>query len=466
MSGRLPIILLIFLLALLVMSPLLLAKGMFMDGLIYSCVALNLYNGIGDFWHLQFTQTLYAAFHEHPPMAMFLQSKFFAVLGSDFWVDRLYSIATLFIQGILVLKLAHCALPNQKHLSYWTLLFFLFTPLTVWMMPNNLLENTMGIFTLGATVSALICYQTKTKLWALLSGVLITGAIYTKGPVALFPLSFFVLQYFAQRQRIEFKFLLSCFLIQLIGFLLSFFTPILLSPVIQESWLSYWQRQVINSIENVTTVSHRFYVLQQTFLHLLPMIGMLLLAYLVFKRKNSNLLFERKSQWLFWLLYGLSGIAPMMVSMKQREFYILPALPFVILSLCLLTQPILQNLDAVVSKFSRKHIWITALFIAVLTTIISTAQYGKLHRNIALQEDLNTISQQIPRQETIGIANCLKEDWSLYGYGYRYYGWSLEINSNHDFWISKMQGCPLPPSNFQRSDMALQAHALYCKQNQ
>lgn len=466
MSCRLPIILLIFLLALLVMSPLLLAKGMFMDGLIYSCVALNLSNGIGDFWHLQFTQTLYAEFHEHPPMAMFLQSTFMEMFGSDFWVDRLYSIATLFIQGILVLQLAHHALPNQKHLSYWTLLFFLFTPLTVWMMPNNLLENTMGIFTLGATLSGLMCYQRKTKLWALLSGVLITGAIYTKGPVGLFPLSFFVLQYIAQRQRMEFRFLLSCFLIQLIGFLLSFFVPILLSSVIRESWLAYWQRQVINSIENVTTVSHRFYVLQQTFLHVLPMICMLLLAYLIFKRKNTILLFGRNGQWLFWLLYGLSGIAPMMVSLKQREFYILPALPFVILSICLLTQPILQNLDTLLSKISRKKIWIAALFIAILTTFISAAQFGKLHRNIALQEDLNTMSQQIPRQETVGIASCLKEDWSLYGYSYRYYGWSLEINTNHNFWISKIQGCPLPPSNFQWTGMALQDLALHLKKNQ
>lgn len=144
----------------------------------------------GDFWHLQFTQTLYAQFHEHPPLAMWMQSLFMDIFGTDYWVDRMFSILCVFTQGLLILKIAESVFQRSIYLAYWPLLFFLFTPLTLWMMPNNLLENTMGIFTLTATLTALWAHQKRKMSLAILSGLMISLAVYTKGPVGLFPFSF------------------------------------------------------------------------------------------------------------------------------------------------------------------------------------------------------------------------------------------------------------------------------------
>jgi len=461
MRQRISLVSLIFLLALLVMSPLLLAKGMFMDGLIYSCVALNLKEGIGDFWHLQFTQTLYAQFHEHPPLTMWLQSLLMHFLGTDYWVDRLYSVLCIFTQGALLLKLGEIAFQRALHLAYWPLLFFLFTPLTIWMMPNNLLENTMGIFTLLATITALLAHQKGKIHLAILSGMMITLAVYTKGPVGLFPFSFFVILYFFQEKRTQFSFYFSCFLMQLIGFLSSFFLPFLFSSEAQNSWKAYWDRQVINSIENVSTVPHRFYILQQTFLHVLPMTALLLLVYFILKRKNKIVPNLQKSKVFFWLVYGLSGIAPMMISMKQREFYLLPALPFVILSICILAQPVLTHLDERIAQFLPKKIGFFSLIILLTSCIISYSQKGKIHRNVSLQNDIALMSNYIDPQQKIGIAQCLREDWSLYGYCYRYYHWSLETGTENMFLISKKARCSLPEDQYKVVDIPTQDFVLY-----
>jgi 4-amino-4-deoxy-L-arabinose transferase-like glycosyltransferase len=461
MRHRVSLIILIFLIALLAMSPLLLAKGMFMDGLIYSCVALNLKEGIGDFWHLQFTQTLYAEFHEHPPLAMWLQSILMHLLGTDYWVDRIFSILCIFIQGALVVKLSGLIFQRSIHLTYWPLLFFMFTPLTLWMMPNNLLENTMGIFTLLATITAFLAHQKRKMSLAILSGIMITLAAYTKGPVGLFPLSFFVLLYFFQENKTHFKFYLGCFLMQLIGFLSSFFIPFLFSPEVQSCWKAYWGRQVVNSIENVSTVPHRFYILQQTILHLLPMMVLLLLFYFILKRRNKISISNEKYKVFFWLTYGLSGIAPMMVSMKQREFYLLPALPFVILSICILAQPILIHLDEWIAKVPRKKISMLSFIILLVDGFISNTQKGKMHRNVQLQNDIELMSKQIKQHEKIAIAPCLREDWSLFGYCYRYYYWSLDTKTDHPFLIAKKVRCDVPKEQFQAIEIPTQDFVLF-----
>ena len=50
-------------------APLLLANGMFMDGTMYASISRNLAQGLGSFWKLYFSATLYPEFHEHPPLA-------------------------------------------------------------------------------------------------------------------------------------------------------------------------------------------------------------------------------------------------------------------------------------------------------------------------------------------------------------------------------------------------------------
>jgi hypothetical protein len=58
---------------LIIVSPALLADGMFVDGLIYATISKNLSAGLGSFWHLHFTDSIFPVFSTHPPLSFGLE---------------------------------------------------------------------------------------------------------------------------------------------------------------------------------------------------------------------------------------------------------------------------------------------------------------------------------------------------------------------------------------------------------
>ena len=86
-----------------------------------------------------------------------------------------------------------------------------------------------------------------------------------------------------------------------------------------------------------------------------------------------------------------------------------------------------------------------------------------MHRNIALQKDIEQMSSHIEPNQKVGIAPCLREDWSLYGYCYRHYYWSLETLSDHTFFISKKVRCSFPEAKFRAIEIPTQDFVLYTK---
>ena len=74
----------VFSVGMLFIGPNLISEGMFIDGVTYASISKNLANGLGDFWHLHYTQTLYNQFFEHPPLAFGMQASFFKLFGENY----------------------------------------------------------------------------------------------------------------------------------------------------------------------------------------------------------------------------------------------------------------------------------------------------------------------------------------------------------------------------------------------
>ncbi|MBI9034583.1 MAG: glycosyltransferase family 39 protein [Bacteroidales bacterium] len=129
-------------------SPFLLADGMFMDGVLYAAISNNLSQGIGNFWDLHLTNTLHPHFHEHPPLAFGIQSLFFMLFGDSIFIERLYSLSTFIITGFIITRIWYKVTNASYHKLAWLpVLFWIITPLVTWAAPNNMLENTMMVFT-------------------------------------------------------------------------------------------------------------------------------------------------------------------------------------------------------------------------------------------------------------------------------------------------------------------------------
>ena len=102
----------------LLIIPILIQDGMFMDGVLYTAVSKNLGNGIGSFWFPVFSELGMAGnstFHEHPPLVFGIQSIFFKVLGNSMYTERIYSLLTgVFNAGLIIILWKSINLQHKK----------------------------------------------------------------------------------------------------------------------------------------------------------------------------------------------------------------------------------------------------------------------------------------------------------------------------------------------------------------
>jgi len=189
-------------------APNLLREGMFVDGIWYAAIGNNLANGIGTFWQPSFTNTIHKSFYEHPPLAFGIQSLFFKTFGNSFWVERFYCFIVFLITILLIIKIWFLLYEDKK---YRKLYYF---PLAIWMLnfqvffayPNNILECTLTIFTLSAILFLLKSLKHsnwKYYYFIIIASLFIYAGFLTKGLVALFPLSFFILHQIISKKNIS-----------------------------------------------------------------------------------------------------------------------------------------------------------------------------------------------------------------------------------------------------------------------
>jgi 4-amino-4-deoxy-L-arabinose transferase-like glycosyltransferase len=162
---------------LIITSQALFADTMFVDGLIYATIAKNLAEGKGTFWNLHFTNTFMSEFHEHPPLAMGLESIYFKLFGTSRFVEKFYSLTTCLLVVFGIMKL-WIQLGFQKSTRWSPILFWMFVPVIFWSCNNNLLENTLVIFTTFSVYFALKSTTKKPYYYLILAGFMLSFGFF------------------------------------------------------------------------------------------------------------------------------------------------------------------------------------------------------------------------------------------------------------------------------------------------
>lgn len=415
------------------------SNGMFLDGLIYSTVSKNLADGIGTFWNPHFTTTCLPDFHEHPPLAFGIQSIFFTVLGESRFIDKLYSLVTLLIVGYIILKI-------WKTLGYkygWFPLFiWLITPTVFWTSYNNLLENTLTIFTSLSILFYLKNQENKNYFFIILSGFMLSLGFLTKGFVAFFPWTFpFLLWIFSKHKSF------GKMVGDSIGILFFTLAPLLLLilffPVPRLGLQKYIDNQVINSIKNVITVDSRFDIIKRMFDELIPAAGLCVLFLVWGWIRKSSVIFvkENSKKAMMFIFLGLTGVLPIMISMKQSGFYILPTYPFFAIGAGILMHPLVDSIFIKMNYRSKGFLffkWIAygLFFTGVILSLYFSDHYSRDRDKI---KDTYSILPEIPKGSIININPDMFQDWSLHGYFGRFKNISLDpdLNNSREFILIK-----------------------------
>lgn len=430
---QLPFIFITLLVAATAFFDRLLPEGMFSDGMVYASVARNMAIGKGSLWMPYFGHG--SRFWEHPPLMMGLESLFFRLLGNHYSTEKIYCAIVWLITVLLIRRQWLQVAGNRLAPLYWLPLLMWWTATTVlWSYPNNMLECTMALFDIAACMYIYKgCESAGNGNGYLAAGALfIVLATLTKGPVGLFPLALPVLHSIARKKHSLKKAMAQSLLLLLVfavcyGLLCLFEAP-------RAMLAHYLDQQLISSLmgkrERVDTGEGRMHIILSLFIQLGPAAAILLLSLIAARIARVQPQQKATGMAMFFLLTGISASLPMVVSVKQLSFYLVPSLPFYAIAFALYTAPYMEGLTQryTLPRLARR----TQPFIAFLA-IAGCAIYlwpkaETIGRDENIIHDIRLLSAAIPPGDTADRCPVIDLDNPFRAYAERY--GQLEVKHN------------------------------------
>ncbi|GAB4425707.1 MAG: hypothetical protein OHK0039_43440 [Bacteroidia bacterium] len=404
--------LLIVALFLLAAAPTLWGDGMFLDGLWYATLARNLAVGTGSFWAPHLTATVEPVFTAHPPLAFGLQSLLFRLLGDHYYVERLYSLLCYLLATLLLRAAWRHVRPGP--LAWWPVLLWSASPLLVWSVSNNMLENTLQLWLLGAVWALLRRYRPGGRGWLVLAGGLLSAALLTKGPVGLFVWAMPGCWWLAHRSQMSWRQALADTALLVLCTLALPLVLYLAMPPVRAFAQAYLDLQLTGSLP-VQSVPHRLALLLHLLTELLPALGLCALMLLAGRRIPP---LPTAAPAL--AATGLLAVLPYLFFLKQRQFYLLPAMPLLALALAAWTAPLVETrLLPHLFRLRRLYAGI-ALILAAATCGLSLHVAGQPERDAPKLELAHALVRQLAPGTLLQSCSSLRADMQLHGYLARY----------------------------------------------
>ena len=432
-------------------------EGMFMDGIFYAVCAKNLSNGLGNFWTPHLTPSLLPFFHEHPPLAIGLQSIFFSVLGDSIYIEKIYSFLTFIITGLIIHYIwVQISDIQYKKYSWVPLLLWICIPINIWSCSNNMLENTMNIFVSLSVYFSIKYFKTNFYSYLFLTAFSIFLAFLSKGLTGTYPLAIFLCFFIAFKNN--FKSTIYNTLKLILLFIIPFLMLYLIYPEAIYSLKKYFNKQVLNSIQEIKTVNNRFYIIIRLFseisILLISVFAILLLA-----RKNKMKPNQHHIKWsVFFLTVGFIGVIPIMISMKQSGFYIITTFPLFAIGLSILIIPYLANKLTI----KKKTLIFINIFLLFVSSVFINYNLQGYSRDEELLKDIKLIINTIKDENTIYInSKQSRSIYSLRAYFFRYGNIDLNHNSKGKYFLKYNDDERIPNEKYKRVNLDTKTISLY-----
>ncbi len=414
----------------LIIVPGLLMEGMFMDGQQYAFVAKNYANGKGTFWFPFLSQSWCTAPHsgflEHPPLFYFLESFSFKLFGNSIYAERVFSLIMLVLNGFLIRAIWNLVTNKEIAKFTWLPLFFFFgIPIVAWVFQNNMIEQTLSVFTLLAIYFVLRAFKRKEQsfLFFAFSGVFVFLATLTKGLPGLFPIAAPIIYYLVFKKPSLAKSILGTLIIAVVPAMI-YFLIIKLSADANESLSYYVKERLLNRIKNSPSTDSRFFILGGLIQELIPILLFSFMTWYISKKKMGENLFKSSSvKWaLFFVALGLSGSLPLMLTLVQNKFYFFPALPFIAIGASFFVLPVIKKLMEV---FEYKPVFVKRLKIAAfiaagVSLVLCFTSIGDYKRDEKVIADARAICSLVSNEKSIKVSGDVYHKWNFQFYVLRF----------------------------------------------
>lgn len=459
--------------AIVLVLPHLVQEGMFMDGNLYLSVSKNLSMGIGTFWEPIFSDSWEVAgketFHEQPPLFFAIEALWFKIFGYHILVERGFSLFTAIITAFVINKIwkhvnkDHPALTKVNWLPF---LYWVSIPLIFWSFHNNVIENTLSIFTLISVYYIIKSKDADQKrfFYLFLAGAVVFLASLTKGVPGLFPIGTIGLFWLVYRKGSFLKAVVDTLFVAAV--VIGLYTVILnSSEVAYESLSFYFEKRLVGRINNAATVNSRFWVLVRLISDVAPIIGVSLVLLLIGKWKKFNFSIQWKHV-MFFLLVGISGSIPLMLTLVQKGFYFVPSLPYFAISIAFISAPVVSIL---IEKINTEKLGFRTFSIVSIVALIgsfsySVAQIGKTNQDHNLLHDVKLIGAEVPHFSSVTISTGHNARWEFQTYLMRYYNICLDPNAESSCYYLRKKGNTLG-SEYQKLELNTKSYDLFKKES-
>ncbi len=430
------------------------AQGMFVDGLIYADLSRNLAEGVGDAWRLQFSETLFPVFSEHPPLAIWLQSVAFTTFGDSIYVEKFYSLATLVITAVLIAMTWRRLVPRLAHISWLPVVIWLVVQKIAWAYSNNFLENTQTIFVIVAILLVIITCENRLSqkygfLYSLnlnvLAGLFVSAAALTKGPTGLFPLVGFGSYWLATRS-IGFGFALTSTAI-MFATVAVFFGGLWLVPDARDFLQRYLDLQVMASISGQRGGTGWFNNLEIFLRAIAVPTGLAVIILTAGKLRRLNSMRIEVGKALFLAIVFLAGSLPIFVSPRIYVHYFNPSIPFLALSYAVIVGPIIAQFEHSNTEISRRYLFLVSAVVLVGSLGYALSRWGADGRDRQLLPEIRLVASLLQLKSpadhwfTVPICPDDWQLWDLHAYMARYYKVSLKKVEKSDAYLLASQNC-------------------------
>lgn len=388
---------------------------LFVDGLAYASIARNMALDQGSFWEPYFAESFWLSFNqlcpffcEHPPLMLGLQSLLFRLFGDSMAVENVYNLIVLLASVFLIAAIWRQLFKNnldlQKH-SWLPVLMWYGLKVVWWSVPNNLLDTTMAVFCMAACLFQLKAFSSSNRYgYWILAGFMVFLACMTKGPVGLFPLGLPILYAIAMDQKVVKKAIVGLYVT--VGSFAVLLIFLMMYAPANFFLTNYFQGQVMLALmkkrEKVGSgLGSHLYLLKLLFKNVIPHIvfltGLIITSMMV--KSEIRLQTHTKKVIGLTLLITISVIMPMSISVKQGDYYLMPALPFVGLFFGACSVELLQRLSFRYTTVKR------LIFPALSMVFVALMVYQLFHQQEdRMYEVSRKISEHVPPNSKIFLS--------------------------------------------------------------
>ncbi|MEI7801645.1 MAG: glycosyltransferase family 39 protein [Bacteroidota bacterium] len=409
----------------------LMQDGMFIDGVLYSSVARNFSLGMGSFWNMHFSKTVFNNFHEQPPLFFLLQSVFFKIIGDNIYPERVYCLVMSMLTAFVIIKFWKEIASSSIGFSWLPVLLWISIPVVSWGLINNVIENTLLLFDLLAVYFLFRIFKGKSVSWNLFfSFLFLFAASLSKGIQGLFPLAVPVI-YFVSTRKISFlkSFVLTALLVS--GLAITY-ALLLMSDAVFESYKLYFASRFpgFPHTPNQNT-EYRIYMFFTLLSELIVPGALAFIAWLIYKKQKikSSIGLSQKQLALFFVIVGLSASLPLMFSFEQRRFYLITSLPYFVFGLSIISE---KWFSEIILPFTFHEKIKKPLKLFLMAAIFSGLGYtylqaGNIKRDKELLHDVYFLKDIIGANKIVSTTPSGWGNWAIQNYFQRYDNISLSV---------------------------------------